>query len=397
MGLRIDLWTWQYEPEPTGIGPVAASWARSMKARGHDLRVISAHPRYPTPQWGRSWKPYRERRNGIPVLRLPLWIGRQSAFARMREEVSYALSVSVAAITRRRPDVAVVVSPSLLSLAPSIVYGALRGVPWVLWLQDMVTAGAATTGLLRSPALLGPARALERCAYHSATRAVVISDAFQRTLAEEGVPTEKVVRIYNPATRLLSPAEAVDGAGAKRGLRVLFMGNIGYSQDLPRLVRAFEESKRLPADARLIIAGAGELEPEVRAQVRSERVELKGLLPSIDGELERAAVGLVPQRPDLYEFNLPSKLMNFMANGVPVLASVRPDSETARLVRQSGGGWLSDAADPDAFPETVLRIAGDPEERFARARKARAFAAEHFSADVVAGQFERVLEEITAR
>ena len=83
MALRIDLWTWQYEPEPTGIGPVAASWARSMKDHGHDVRVVTAHPHYPTPQWGRSWTPYYEQRDGIPVLRLPLWIGRQSALARM--------------------------------------------------------------------------------------------------------------------------------------------------------------------------------------------------------------------------------------------------------------------------------------------------------------------------
>ena len=186
-------------------------------------------------------------------------------------------------------------------------------------------------------------------------------------------------------------------ADAERGLRVLCMGNIGFSQNLPRLVQAFEESERLPADTRLIITGTGELEPEVRAQVRSDRVEMKGLLPSIDGELDRAAVGLVPQRPDITEFNLPSKLMNFMARGVPVLASVRPDSETAKLVHRSGGGWLADASDPDAFPETVLRIHGDPEDRAARGRKARSFAAENFSADVVADQFERILEDTVGK
>ena len=397
MGLRIDLWTWQYEPEPTGIGPVAASWARSMSDRGYDVRVVTAHPHYPTPQWGRSWTPYHEQRDGIPVLRLPLWIGRQSALARMREEASYALSASVAVIGRRRPDVAVVVSPSLMSLAPSIMQASLRGVPWVLWLQDIVTSAAATTGLVRSRAVLGSARGLERLAYRSAARVVVISDAHRRMLIEEGVPAEKLVRIYNPATRPVIAPEALGAAEAERDLRVLCMGNIGFSQNLPRLVQAFEQSERLPAGTCLIITGTGELEPEVRAEVRSERVEMKGLLPTIDDELDRAAVGLVPQRPDIVEFNLPSKLMNFMARGVPVLASVRPDSETARLVQRSGGGWLADASDPDAFPETVLRIAGDPEDRAARGRKACSFAAENFSAEVVADQFERILEQTVAR
>ena len=394
MGLRIDLWTWQYEPEPTGIGPVAASWARSIKDRGHDVRVVTAHPHYPTPQWGRSWTPYHEQRDGIPVLRLPLWIGRRSAFARMREEATYALSASLAVIGRSRPDVAVVVSPSLMSLAPSIMQATLRGVPWVLWLQDIVTSAAATTGLVRSRALLGPARGLERRAYRSAARVVVISDAHRRMLIEEGVPAGKLVRIYNPATQPLAAPNALNEVDAERGLRVLFMGNIGYSQDLPRLVQAFEQFEALPAGTRLIIIGTGELESEVRAQVRSARVEMKGLLPNIESELDCAGVGLVPQRPDIAEFNLPSKLMTFMARGVPVLASVRPDSETARLVQRSGGGWLADASDPDAFPETVMRIIGDPEDRAARGRKARAFAAEHFSPDVIVDQFEEALEEV---
>lgn len=392
MGMRIDLWTWQYEPEPTGIGPVAASWAQSMKARGHDVEVIAAHPHYPTPQWGHAWTPYRERRGGIPVLRLPLWIGRHSSFARIREEISYALAASLAPIGRRRPDVAVVVSPSLISLAPTIVHGAARGVPWVLWLQDIVTLGASTTGLVNSRALLASARALERRAYRSADRIVVISDSFRNTLIDDGVPAEKVARIYNPATQ---PVEALpaDVGTSEDGVRVLCMGNIGYSQNLPSLVRAFEQSGEVPAGARLIITGAGELEPEVRAQVRSEKVQMKGLLPSIDGELSRASIGLVPQRPDIAEFNLPSKLMNFMARGVPVLASVNPDSETASLVRRSGGGWLADAGNPHAFPEAVARIARDPKDRAERARNARAFAAEHFATDVVAERFERVLEE----
>ena len=34
------------------------------------------------------------------------------------------------------------------------------------------------------------------------------------------------------------------------------------------------------------------------------------------------------------EFNIPSKLMNFMAYGIPVLAAVNPDGEVARIVER---------------------------------------------------------------
>ena len=56
------------------------------------------------------------------------------------------------------------------------------------------------------------------------------------------------------------------------------MGNMGYSQNLPALVRAFESSSALGDDARLILAGTGELALEVAAEIRSTRVQMPGLL-----------------------------------------------------------------------------------------------------------------------
>ena len=51
--------------------------------------------------------------------------------------------------------------------------------------------------------------------------------------------------------------------------------------------------------------------------------------------------------------------MNLMSRGVPVLASVNPRSEIARIVRESGAGWVVDAADPDGFPSAIRDILAD--------------------------------------
>ena len=93
------------------------------------------------------------------------------------------------------------------------------------------------------------------------------------------------------------------------------------------------------------------------------------LLEELETEIERAAIGLVPQRPDVDEFNLPSKLMNLMSRGVPVLASVNPSSEIARIVRESGAGWVVDAADPEGFPRALREHPRRP--RGARAARRR--------------------------
>ncbi len=57
------------------------------------------------------------------------------------------------------------------------------------------------------------------------------------------------------------------------------------------------------------------------------------------------------QRYEGTEFNIPSKLMNFMAYGLPMLAAADPKGEVARIVHESGGGWVVDSSHPENFPQ----------------------------------------------
>ena len=396
--MRIQLWSYNYDPEPQGIGPLSTVMAEELSRRGHDVLVVAAHPHYPNPVWGVRAKPYRECRRGIQVLRLPLWIGRENGRQRVRQELSFAVAQSAAAALLPPCDVIVAVSPNLPALAPCMVLTRLRRIPWVLWLQDIVTEGAATTGLLGPGGLLHAARTLELQAYESAARIVVISDSFRRQLATQGVSPEKIVRIYNPATR---PFHA--GAERREVLtppRLLAMGNIGHSQGLDRIVDAFEQSEELAElGARLVIAGHGVEAAAVRARIRGPRVEMRGVLGQVelDRELRSSSLAIVSQRADVAEFNLPSKLMNYMGFGIPVIASVRPDSETARIVSDSGGGWVTDARWPEQFAAAASRSLRDPEELRRTGAAARRFAEGNFDPRTAAEQFETVLRDVLSR
>jgi putative colanic acid biosynthesis glycosyltransferase WcaI len=376
------------------MGPMAARWAEAMCARGHRVEVVTAHPHYPGPLWGRRLRPYREMRNGIPVLRLPLVIGHRTTAARIVEEATYAASAAVAAALRSAPDAAVAVSPSFLGLFPVLASARLRRFPWVLWLEDILPDAAATTGLIREGLALRTARHLERFIYRSADRIVVISNAFRENLLGKGVPPWKVTHIYNPYSRGLGEHRAEQNGIVPA--RILYMGNMGYSQNLPALVRAFEHSSALGDEVRLILAGTGELALDAAAEIRSTRVQMPGLLlEELEEEIRRATIGLIPQRPDVDEFNLPSKLMNLMSRGVPVLASVNPQSEIARIVRESGAGWVVDAANPEAFPRALRDILADQAELERRGAAGREFARRNFSPEAVATRFEDLLYHLT--
>jgi colanic acid biosynthesis glycosyl transferase WcaI len=391
--MRIQLWSYNFAPEAIGIGPVSATWARAMAARGHDVDVVAAHPHYPTGEWGVRMTPYRERQDGIPVLRLPLWVGHDSAKARLRNEASFGVAQTAALPFVGRPDVVVSVSPSFPALAPAIVNVRARRIPWVLWLQDLLPDAAVNTGLLGPGRVLQAARALERTAYRTARRIVLISERHRAELRSRGVPDAKLRVVTNPTTLKAAPRLLVPEHFAAP--RVLSMGNIGLSQGLAELTRAFEASTQLARrNVTLRFAGDGVQADAVRAEIRSDRTRVLGIIPeTIEAELERTTIGVVGQRPETGEFNMPSRLMNFMGHGIPVIAVVGPSSEVARVVRSSGGGWVVDAARPEEFPHVLQEILDDPAEVEQRGRAAWEHAEQHFTPAGTASQFERVLEE----
>lgn len=393
----IQLWSYNYDPEPTGIGPLIGVLARMLAHRGHRIEVVAAHPHYPEPRWGRRLTPYSEVREGIPIHRLPLWVGRGTARQRILQELTFAAALSAYAPRLVTPEVVLAVSPSFPALLPAIINARARRIPWVLAVKDILPDGALRTGILEDGVVVKAARRFETAAYRSAERIVVISEACAHNLRSKGVPDAKLARIYDMASRPLlgSPRrpEAIDQA------LVLNMGNIGHTQDLGNVTRAFESSSELAAlGARLVMAGDGVAGNDVRAAIRTQRVEVTGIVDDdrLEGLLQRAAIALVTQQYEGLDWNLPSKLMNFMAYGIPVVAAVRPDSEVASIVRKSGGGWVSDNRDASDCARVIAAALRDPEELHRRGERGRAFAHQYFSPERAADQFEAVLEQAVA-
>jgi colanic acid biosynthesis glycosyl transferase WcaI len=388
--MKIQLWSYNFDPEPTGIGIVSTVWARGLRDRGHDVNVVAAHPHYPEPRWGTKVLPYREVRDGIDVLRLPLWIGRGSAAERYRQELTFMAAQAAATPFLTPPDVLVSASPSFPALLPALINVRARRIPWVLWLHDLLPDGATATGLVdEGGTVIKLARRLERAAYETADRIVVLSRAFTDNLVAKGVPEEKIELIYDPATRRPGRPEARNAQSGP--LRILSMGNIGHSQGLTALVQAFEADPAVPAH--IVITGTGVAAGEARAEVRTNRVRMLGLVDDqqLETELQDADVAFVSQRYEGSEFNIPSKLMNFMAYGLPILAAVNPGGEVARIVTESGAGWVLDSSDPASFPREAARLADASDEVRLRAAAAQRYADRHFTQAGFAERFEQTL------
>lgn len=395
--LKIQIWSIYYTPELMGIAPLSAALARTLAFRGHQVEVVAAHSHYPEPQWGSRKLPYREVVDGVPVTRLPLVIGRDNKAQRILQEVSFMTSQAIASPFLGTPDVLVSVTPSFPALLPGLVNSRLRRIPWVLWVQDILPDGAATTGYVdKSGPVYRISRKLETASYAQAAHIVVLSESFRENLESKGVPHEKISLAYNPATMVEDP-NATPRGEIPGPPRTICMGNIGKSQNLVEIVRAFEANPVL-ADmgAELTLAGAGVAAEEVRATIRTNRVKMPGVLgpEELGRELQRTHLGAVTQAYSGGEFNVPSKLMNYLAVGLPVVASLRPGSEAGRIVSESGAGWVTDSVDPSGFPTSIIDAFSDLDELTSRGQAGVRFARANLTPEVLADRFEAAFENL---
>jgi glycosyltransferase involved in cell wall biosynthesis len=117
----------------------------------------------------------------------------------------------------------------------------------------------------------------------------------------------------------------------------------------------------------LVLMGWGRLEAELRAIVAAEGLEGRVIITEAVAPEELAAytagadVGVIPYEPVGLNntYTTPNKLFEYMAAGVPIVASHLP--EIVRFVRGLDIGTTFPVAEPRAIARAIDEVLGDPE------------------------------------
>ena len=140
---------------------------------------------------------------------------------------------------------------------------------------------------------------------------------------------------------------------------VLYQGLFRRGRGLEALL----EATRRVEDVRLVLIGEGDLEDEIRRADLGDRLVVSPFVPpdrlaTLTPGADLGACLIEPLTESL-RLSLPNKLFEYLAAGVPVLASPLPEIEA--VVRQ-GVGVLADPSNPEDIAE-ALRRALDPAQR----------------------------------
>lgn len=160
-----------------------------------------------------------------------------------------------------------------------------------------------------------------------------------------------------------SQTSELEAPSTSSPLRLLYLGNIGRSQDLATVVAGVALARAKGHDIQLDIAGSGEREPELKQTIMAtslgESVRLHGFLSgaALDALLAEVHIGVNPVREESL-IACPNKVADYLEAGLPILNSL--PGELAKLLAEYDAGRGFTSGKPETFAAALGAWAADP-------------------------------------
>ncbi len=371
-----------YWPDTTPLGSMLRTLAEHLAARGHRVYVYTAQPSY----HGRTTPilPKREFKGGVRIIRAPLLRERRGGPARYINAGVFMLSWLSYAARHRFNLVWTNTLPPVVNGLTGYIAAKAAGARFLYHVQDVypevlsVSAQRAPGAVRR--AFLRLLASVDSLTCRLSSAVVVLSDDMMQTIADRGGNGAVAFHVLNNFVQSeLEPAAPPPPRQAGQdGFRMVFSGNLGRFQALDTLVEAMA---LIPAEEGITLEfiGSGVAAAGLRKQAAAlglANVTFTDWVPSDEAfrRIRTADLGIISLVPGMYRVSYPSKLMTYLAAGLPVLAVVEPESALARYLEDTDAG---------------LAVTGDAAAIAAAIRAAR----DRFAADETATQRMTALAE----
>ena len=390
--MKILLLTNCYPPE---IGAAANQFyelAQDLKAKGHDVVVVTRFPRHiPRELWPKNSGGWfvEEARDGVRVIRVN--IPQLSRRIPLLREIEHLLNI---------------VCLVIVGGYAAVLIRAITGSRVVMNVQDLFPQSLIDLGLMKNRLLIGMSRFLEKLIYRLVDRITVMSESNKAIVEKTAGDPDKVTVVYNWVdTDYIKPGEKENEFRESLGLGgkfvLTFAGCIAESQDMEII---FNCARLLEGEEKLVflLAGNGPKHAETEARWRELGLKNVVMIPIQPRDkyvklLAASDVGLLTLNASVATPVVPSKMLSIMSAGRPVLASLPLFGDAPKFIERSGSGLVVKAGDAAAFRDAVLKLFSDRAlgEKFGR--QGREWVIANYSLAVCSKKYEELFAEVAGR
>lgn len=352
------------------VSELSRLWANE----GHEVTVLTGFPNHPTgivpPEYRTKFRRLiaHDRSNDVDILRtwlLPL--PNRKSYERVLNYGSFAASAALTGMFTSRPDVLIATSPQLLVGLSGWWIARCKRVPFVFEVRDLWPESLFAVGCSDNSHLYRALAAIAGFLYRASDHIVVVTDAFKEHLIEKWqIPTEKVSVVENGVdTELFRPRDTNPGARNPFKFVVSYIGTVGLAHGLETLVEAASKLQNSAPHVAFNIIGEGAEKEKIISIVHHKRLHNVQFIDQqprekIPAHISASDACLVLLRgSEIFRTVLPTKMLEFMACGRPVIAAV--DGFARDVLCQAHAGVAIEPQNSAELAQAIVSLAADPQ------------------------------------
>ena len=410
--MRI-LFVSQYFPPEMGA-PAARVYELSQNwvAQGHDVTVLTGFPNHPTgilhSEYRSKWKRlvYKEHLSGIQVVRVWLLpLPNRKGYERILNYSSYSFASCVAGTFMARPEVVVATSPQLLVGISGWWLAKVNRVPFVFDVRDLWPESLTAVGVAgKHAALYKMLGYTAEFLYRRCDRLVVVTQAFQDHLVENwGIPPKKISVVENGVETELFTPHGSDGIRREFGLGekfiVSYIGTLGIAHGLDTLLETARQFQKQKPEIAFLLVGEGAEKEKLSS------VAIKGGLKNLIflGEQKRELIPAIIRgsdvclvllkKSDIFKTVIPTKMLEFMSCGRPVIVAV--DGQAREIVENAQAGLYVEPENANELASAILTLHSNQVLCRSFGDNGRRWITHHMSRRQTAEKYLQVLNSLT--
>lgn len=365
----------------------------SLRNKGFNITLLTAVPHYPSgkiPMKYQRKKIFRERWNGINIIRVPIIpISHEGFLKRLLLFSSFALFSISSLFLIDKVDLVWTFSPRVFTSMPGALLKFFKKAILVTDMSDIWPHAIVNTGYLKTKSLLfSLVSTLFFFIFRVSDYILTLTEAMSSLITSHWrTPKNKVYILPNSIdTNMFIPMEIKKFKELEGKFVIMYSGNLGSNYNFYTILKCAKELRHRD-DIVFLIRGEGEMKKAILNYIKKNRLNNVALDNRILDRkelvkyLNMADVYMLPMKKCEYpNASLPIKLLDYIACGKPVLCCA--EGYISKLISKYKAGISVPPNDLNGLVNAILSLKENEELRKRMGKNARELALRFFSYDV---------------
>lgn len=398
-----------FPPEIGAASHLFYDLAEGISKKGHGVTVVTGFPKYNVnkeklPERYRSGFYFREVMGGTNVIRLrTIPFPQGIPAARGLDHFTLAIIFLLGGLLSGKQDVILIYSPPLTLGISAYIQSRLKGIPFVVNVQDLFPQNAIDLGMLKNKHLINMFEAIERFVYRKVDAITVHSEGNREHVIRKGGAPSKVIVIPNMVdTDFITPMNKYNSFREEHGLGdkfiVSFAGTMGYSQDLDVVLECAQKLKEEKDILFLLVGGGAEKKRliEKSQELSPNNVKFLPMQPKekYPQVLAASDVSLVTIKKNVNTPVVPSKILSIMASGRPVVGCMNLTGDAPKLIEKANCGYCIEAENPEKLAKIIINLYNNPKKTEELGNTGRNYAVKYLSKSEFVKNYENLFSNV---